>query len=348
MVCDLIPIPIESSDRLQAPEPDVLKRKRSRPSDWWAASPPQPTPPQQDEPPAKKRGQSSLGGGGRTIQEVLGAANRGKKSKSKDDAPTSEQKNDEPAKPLRRGRSSNTEAELQAAVSDSVDREEVGHKRRGRRSVLGEGEEERQKDVGTSSQDQSTPKKRGRPQVPQVDELADVDVSDKDGETTKPLRRGRPSNTEAQLQAAVGLSTKESATRKKRTQQSDTKIKQPVIDKSPPKGNRGSRKHKQEKIDVEVATSSLARDNSKKTKPAKTSKIVRTDANAETPEIKQPAKSKRRGRQSNTDVLESIGSAPSQSKRTHSGRLSNPEVPKRKRNDVEGNKVILMPLAFAD
>lgn len=68
---------------IKAPEPEILKRKRSRPSDWWAAAPT--TPQQHDEPPAKKRGGSSNAhADGKGMKDAPAAGNRGKSAKEKE------------------------------------------------------------------------------------------------------------------------------------------------------------------------------------------------------------------------------------------------------------------------
>jgi hypothetical protein len=259
--------------------------------------------------------------------------------------PSAEQRNDELVNALRRGRSSNTEAELQAAATRSVDQDEIGRTKRGRPSVT-----HREEDavVGGSAKDQPAPTRRGRPRVSQVDELAELEIPVEDIESSKLLRRGRSSNTGAGVQAAVESSAKEYAGRKKRTRRSDAEIEVPVVDKFLPAENIGPKQHKQGKPHIKIATSSLAKDRSNQKNLAKPSKIVNTITVEGSSEAQEPTKSKKRGRPSNAGVLEGTGSATGQSKRTKSRRASDPEVQKRKHKEVEGRKVLLVLFTLAD
>jgi hypothetical protein len=141
------------SNNSQAPEAAVLKRKRSRPSDWWQVTPTAPDPPQRDKPPTKKRGSSSTGAK-RTVEEAPAAANRGKSRKSVPQEDTEnaeiEDEGTAAAKPLRRGRSSNTTAELEAVAATDLaaGRENAHNKKRGRAAPKGKAEEVNQSAKG--------------------------------------------------------------------------------------------------------------------------------------------------------------------------------------------------------
>src|ERR1022692_4121581 len=97
----------------KAPEPEILKRKRSRPSDWWAASPT--TPQQHDVPPPKQRGgDSNSTAGGKGMKDAPAAGNRGKSAKEKEVVRDGENGEEDELheKPVRRGRSSGGGEEL--------------------------------------------------------------------------------------------------------------------------------------------------------------------------------------------------------------------------------------------
>ena len=103
----------------KAPEPEILKRKRSRPSDWWAAAP---ATPQQDEPPAKKRGGASKSNAdGKGIKDAPAAGNRGKSAKGKEVVRDGEnvEEDELQQKPMRRGRSSGGREEFMGADGSS-------------------------------------------------------------------------------------------------------------------------------------------------------------------------------------------------------------------------------------
>ncbi|KAE8452846.1 hypothetical protein EG329_013118 [Mollisiaceae sp. DMI_Dod_QoI] len=220
-----------------APEPEVLKRKRSRPSDWWAngsiiASTPQqlrPPPPQEEpEPgPAKKRGRPSIS----KLQDAPAAGNRRNVAKKRllDPDPQDENGEDELAndKPLRRGRSSATEAELLSVVgpskdvrdvqtvknkrgrpavvqtveegdADAVSRDHLGPNKHGRSRTAQAGNNTPIYSEPTASQAMS--KKRGRPSITRANKASEDEDPPSAG---KSLRRGHSSNTESEIRATV-------------------------------------------------------------------------------------------------------------------------------------------------
>jgi hypothetical protein len=193
----------------KAPEPEVLKRKRSRPSDWWAAAP---TTLQQDELLAKKRGgPSNLNADAKGMKDAPGAGNRGKSSKAKEVVRDGEngEEDELQEKPVRRGRSSGSGEELLCGTGSSRAAKKVeGRKGKGVQEV---------------TEDRSAPKKRGRPAAAQVEGQAEEDVVEQlvakrkgrpsvrrieehdevaePSKQSKSLRRGRSSNTEAEVRA---------------------------------------------------------------------------------------------------------------------------------------------------
>ncbi|KAF8863585.1 hypothetical protein BDZ45DRAFT_644426 [Acephala macrosclerotiorum] len=248
-----------------APEPEVLKRKRSRPSDWWAngsiiASTPQQIrpPPPQNEPgsgPAKKRGKPSAGGlGERTIQDAPSAANREKPVKKRlvEGEEQDENRGDDELsndKPVRRGRSSATEAVLRSigGPSKDVQSTETMKNKQGRRPAATQVKEGQGRDLGVDdvSNDKPGHKKRGRPAAVQAEQEAEVseelaisqhapteksrpsrsranDPAEQAVNTPaeKPLRRGRSSNTEVEVRAVVQESAPGAPEPKKRGRRS--------------------------------------------------------------------------------------------------------------------------------
>jgi hypothetical protein len=204
-------LPIQSkecSDVSQAPEPEILKRKRSRPSDWWAATP---TTPQQDEPPAKKRGKpSSLDAEAKGIKDAPAAGNRGKNAKGKELLRDGENVEDElQEKPVRRGRSSGDRDELLGGLGTSKVRgkakkgkssqglreSQSSPKKRGK-PAAGQAEEQ----VEETIVEKAPLRKRGKPSVGRVEETAKEAEPVKE---SKSLRRGRSSNTEAEVRAGT-------------------------------------------------------------------------------------------------------------------------------------------------
>lgn len=211
----------------QAPDSEVLKRKRSRPSDWWAnasiiASTPQrtPVPPRtQDESepgPAKKRGRPSTGKlVERVVQDAPAAANRGRHAKKRrvEGEVDDENGGEDELASSRRGPSSAAEVELDTITRSSKNTQEVQHKRT-RKPAVGH-----ENDVENASAEEPRPKKRGRPtavQAEQQDEVSDEPAV----EELVPKRRGRPSASrakEATEPAPVAIKQ-----RSRRGRQSDT------------------------------------------------------------------------------------------------------------------------------
>ncbi|KUJ18224.1 uncharacterized protein LY89DRAFT_42537 [Mollisia scopiformis] len=191
-----------------APEPAVLKRKRSRPSDWWAngsiiASTPQrlpvppPPPPAQDETelgPAKKRGRPSTGKlADRGIQDAPAAANRGRPAKKQrvEDVEDENGGDDELAndKPVKKTRSSATGEELRNIAGSSKDGQ-IGQRAKNKRGYKSTGEKERNTEDAT--EETSGPKRRGRPAAIQLQDQVVASETPLMGQNV-PKRRGRPS-----------------------------------------------------------------------------------------------------------------------------------------------------------
>ncbi|CZR53198.1 uncharacterized protein PAC_03076 [Phialocephala subalpina] len=203
-----------SSNAQQAPEPEVLKRKRSRPSDWWAngsiiASTPQQIrpPPPQNEPepgPAKKRGRPSAGAlVERTIQDAPAAANRGKPVKKRRVEGIEDDENggdDELAKdkPARKERSSATGVELLsvAGPSKAAQSTEMTKNKPGRRPAATQVEEEQEgnADADTVPSDHPRPRRRGRPAAIQAEQQAEVSEKSTSSQNA-PKAKGRPSGS---------------------------------------------------------------------------------------------------------------------------------------------------------
>jgi hypothetical protein len=200
----------------QAPEPEVLKRKRSRPSDWWAngsiiSSTPQRLPvqpsTQQDESepgPAKKRGRLLISNASRSpVRDAPAAGNRGrpaKKGQTEGDANDENRGPDELAgeKSLRRGRSSGNAEELRNTADPARDEPDAptSKNKRGRKPA-------QQAKNAEVSGDYSGPKRRGRPAAVQAEQEEDVDIEEPARDETAPKRGGRPSIKESDVQAAV-------------------------------------------------------------------------------------------------------------------------------------------------
>jgi hypothetical protein len=135
----------------------VLKRKRSRPSDWWAAPISASTPPPQDEPSLKKRGRGSFRDfAERKVQEAPAAGNRGKRLSSE----VGQSPEDRKFKASRQVRPSNTEDAFQETAGKSVHYEAASKKQRVRRAAP---QQEGTLTIQSSSKDQALKRKRGRP-----------------------------------------------------------------------------------------------------------------------------------------------------------------------------------------
>jgi hypothetical protein len=193
----------------KAPEPEILKRKRSRPSDWWAVPPT--TPQQQNEPPAKKRGGfSNANADGKGMKDAPAAGNRGKSAKEKEAAREGEngEEDELQAKPVRRGRSSGSREELLAGdESSSAAKKAEKRKERGaqedsddrwkrQRSVAAELGQPAEETVV----EKPLAKGKGRLSGGRIEEpLGDT----KSSKRMKSMRRGKSSNTEAEVAAAT-------------------------------------------------------------------------------------------------------------------------------------------------
>ena len=267
------------------------------------------------------------------------------------------------AKPLRRGRSSNTEAELVAAREEAAadaDDDELGgepvktdtqsKKNRGRPAAS------RERDVLISDAVGApiVPKKRGRRPKASDEVAAATENSLVEGnKATKPPGRGRPSNTEAEVQTAVESSTKEQHVQKKRgklakvdaqpstavtklaeaevskkhTRQSDAELEEPTPSGSVTKDvvGRASRGRRSGTvIEIEAATSSLARDRNVGKNGDSNSKTTKVK-DRKGPSISQePSKAKRKSQPHTADIHKSSEIKPHGKKPKHrevEGRL---------------------------
>ncbi|KAK0108933.1 hypothetical protein ONS96_002770 [Cadophora gregata f. sp. sojae] len=250
-----------------APEPGILKRQRSRPSDWWAAKPtvaePAPAPHAsatstrdgdremqvgENGSEKKKRGRPSAGGGG--ITEKMAAGNRGRKGNEADTVISNKigAANREKEKPLRRGRSSAGEADIRALglgegekaqgakkkavrdldVKEATDNEKPS--RRGRSSA-GEGElklGQASQAMDTDRTNAMTVRQRGRPAAV----VAEEDFVDGSEEQVAPTRRGRPSAAQAEEQVGglSGEQAKDTTAPKRRSRRSLAAVEDQVED----------------------------------------------------------------------------------------------------------------------
>jgi len=239
----------------QAPGPEILKRKRSRPSDWWAATPS--TPQEQDELPAKKRGAPlSANAEGKGIKDAPAAGNRGKSVKGKEAVRGGENAEEDElqGKPVRRERSSGGREELIGAAGTS--------------KITGRSGRSKEKATQDAGDDQSSPKKRGRPAAVQVGERDEVAEPSKQ---SKSQRRGRWSNTETEVRA-VAKSTaqvQDSAKKRKRRTGAEKEIETAVEEAdedpiAPPK-----RRRPVKTTDAEPPVDELVGDNSARQKKKK-------------------------------------------------------------------------------
>ncbi|PSS06776.1 hypothetical protein M430DRAFT_195783 [Amorphotheca resinae ATCC 22711] len=185
-----------------APDLAILKRKRSRPSDWWAAPPTSAAtpPPQQDEPARKQRGQPSTSDlTGRVIQEAPAAVNRGRVAKSHD-GPSAE--HGKIAGKLRRGRSLNTEDELQASAEKAPEIEATRNKKKNKKAgqpAVGQLVEGTTVDLPAQTQ---TSRKRGRSTADAREQVVIPAPTKVDSQTAQ-KKRGRPPASHTKEQPAV-------------------------------------------------------------------------------------------------------------------------------------------------
>jgi hypothetical protein len=222
----------------------VLKRRRSRPSDWWAA--PTTTPSQQDEPQTRKRGPHSTSPlAERKIQEAPTAVNRGKVAKSHA-GPSAE--DEKIAKKPGRRRSSNTEHELHDSAGNTPEHVPIPKRKRGRRSGAAVMEQvhitssteiesqvipkKRRRPSGSKSegpsealvQDQSAPKKKRRRRSSILSTEEQRIVKAPEGGSIKAPRRGRPSNAQSELEAPTPSVSTDHGRSKRRTRPSNTEM----------------------------------------------------------------------------------------------------------------------------
>ncbi|TVY81886.1 Regulator of drug sensitivity [Lachnellula suecica] len=216
----------------KAPEPEVLKRKRSRPSNWWAASPAASTstPPQQEEsapvpaPPPKapevpmqkdiqpisereglkrKRSRpsdwwaaspstSQLQADPTPAQNGAGLSNSGSGKKAGQDAGSK----GADAKSTKETRNESKGKALRAKRSSNADVELQGSKDSDEAGKKRRGRPAMSREE-EAEQAQEAPKRRGRPPAPQSHETEEPAGPVKQG------RRGRPSTTQAEVQEAT-------------------------------------------------------------------------------------------------------------------------------------------------
>ena len=177
-------------------------------------------------------------------------------------------------KELRLGQSSNTQDELQAVAKPAA-------------------------------KSQAHAKKRGRP--PKAIEETNAAIGDllaEDNEAARPLRRGRPSSTEAEILVAVQSTTR-------RAQKSEAEKRNPANFGSVGKGvvsrtARGPRSGTV--IEIEAATSSLARDRNVLNKVYNSSKVTTAKATKRSSTTQEPPEPKSRARPSPADIERRNGS----------------------------------------
>jgi hypothetical protein len=260
----------------KAPELEILKRKRSRPSDWWAAAPT--TPQQQDEPLAKKRGGPFIANAdGKGIKDAPAAGNRGKSAKGKEVLRNGENGEEDELheKPARRGRSSGGREDLRSTGEGS----RVAEKAQAKKATSTQGTRE----------DVSAPKRRGRPPAVPVDELEDT-VAEKVPATKKgrpstgkfgaPMdtgeppkqsrsaRRGRLSHTEVEVRDVVKHAAQVPDTPKKRGRrpaaEKDVHLEADEDLIAPPKRRRIPKQAEPESPDDELVNENSTREEKKK------------------------------------------------------------------------------------
>jgi hypothetical protein len=244
---------IQLSNSMQPPD---LKRKRSRPSDWWAVESTSNAPEstiQHDEPVTKKRGI----GAGKGIQEAPAAGNRGKRRKTAigDDEENAAEGSGEVAKPLRKGRSSNTEAELVAAAELAAEVEATNKKRRGRPPVR---EEAPSKNPGFNKK----PVRSGAIDA-QEDELVEAPVKERHQPSTGGVVRGerkssRPSVSNVEEQISGRPESDELAPMKvmRQGQSSITQQRLPKVFSAQPSAEAKKRGRPRKSNDAEVSAGS--------------------------------------------------------------------------------------------
>lgn len=204
--------------QIQAPEPGVLKRQRSRPSDWWAAKPSNASPLPVHAPVAvvredvgridakegeggqkkTKRGRPS-GGVAAGMKEVMGAGNRGRKGEG-GGVPVPvvlENENGTAVKLLRRGRSIAGEAEIRGLGDGNEEGEgkgQVGDKSRGKKKIAAAAAKRRDNAL-------EKPLRRGRSSAGETElrilDEASGDVATDGDEGLKGKKRGRPAAARA-------------------------------------------------------------------------------------------------------------------------------------------------------
>lgn len=192
---------------MQAPEPEILKRKRSRPSEYWVVNADS-TPQQVDQTQHKERVQNPQSG--RSIQDAPTAGNRGKPMRNiadQDEKNSHTDSHNESTKLVRRGRSSGTSAELIAGLGRPTKAQKVGAKKpeiylRGGQNVKKKEPEQR----GQPGSAQDTHPPTSSESLPNLGELLQVRDAENpviaQAEPTKAsqqLRRGRSSNTTAEI-----------------------------------------------------------------------------------------------------------------------------------------------------
>jgi hypothetical protein len=278
----------------KAPEPEILKRKRSRPSDWWAAAPT--TPQQHDEPPAKKRGgPSNAHADGKGMKDAPAAGNRGKSAKGKEVVREGEngEEDELQEKPVRRGRSSGGGEELLGGEGGS------------RAAQRAEGK--KGKGAHEATEEQSAPKKRGRAAAAQADEQVQETMAEKSAakrgkrpsggrveepveavkssKQSKSARRGRSSNTGAEVRAGTESASQRDIIKKRKVRpaaEKEIEIEAEETDEDPIAPQR--RRQPAKKAEAEAPIDELVDDESsgqkkkKKTKRRSGAEILEAEA----------------------------------------------------------------------
>ncbi len=222
---------------LKAPEPEILKRKRSRPSDWWAASPI--ILQQHDKPPPRQRaGGSNLTADEKRMRDAPAAGNRGKSVKETEGARDGEngEEDELQEKPVRRGRRSGGGEELPRGSEISKGSKKVSKKKG--------------KVAQETTEDPSAPKKRGRPSAVQVEEQAEEPVPDKAVAKRKGNRSVGRIDDPLEIEEAAKLWNLPRRKRSSNTKAELRTITKSVLDDTPKR--RGKRAAAEREIEAEV------------------------------------------------------------------------------------------------
>lgn len=299
------------------------KKRRRHPRSTSKAEEPRPKPPIDDEVTVAKllrRGRSS-----NTQDELQAVAaevatkpqperkKRGQRSKAEDELhaafepPPATRTNNESAKPLRRGRSSNTEAEVQVVIQSSTEK-------------------------------QISQKKRGKAANTDVEPAGDTAAPSRIMVNKMPTRQSGNDIVEPAIS-----STQIKAPFKRRKRQPAAEMDEPAAAESSAKSLDGLKAHGRRSstvIEIEAATSSLARarDRNVPKKRGNTSQAANDKSRKGSSAAQKPSKSRRRQQPSSTDIQRSLAA---QSRGKKSKHPSNVDA-KRKHIEVEGRLLLVL------